>query len=231
MLAPLGVLRTPFPEKFGIPRQAGLVDVAATLALDPTRCPPASVRGLDDVSHVWLIVVFRAAGTAPTVRPPRFGGNERRGVFATRSPFRPNPLGLSLVALERIEIDGGQVTLHLRGIDLLDNTSVLDVKPYLPWADALPDARGPERPHPRAVTLATTARAQLEALEADGRPDLLRLVTELVAQDPRPAYHQDSPDRSYGMSVLDTNVRFCITSAGCLHVTEVGPRETDTRDA
>lgn len=225
-------MRTPFPEKFGIPRQAGLVPAArGTVEFDPRRVPPEAVRGLDDWSHVWLVTLFAAAGRGACVRPPRLGGNRRIGVFATRAPFRPNPIGLSLVALRRVEVDGGRVTLHVDGVDLLDGTPVLDVKPYLPWADAVPDARGPAPPERRAVVVDPPAEARLAALEADGRPDLRRLVVDLLAQDPRPAYHSaDSGARRYGMSVSDIDVRFGIDPDGTLRITDVVPRP-GARDA
>lgn len=222
-LTPIGVVRTPFPEKFGIPRQARLVRAArGVVELDPRRCPPDAVRGLDDSTHLWLVVAFARAGRGATVRPPRFGGNARRGVLATRSPFRPNPIGLSLVELDRVDVDGGRVSLHVAGVDLLDGTPVLDVKPYLPWADAVPDAAGPPPPTTRAVTVEPEAEERLAALEAAGRPDLRRLAVELLAHDPRPAYHtaEDGP-RRYGMSVFDVDVRFRVDPDGGLRITDV----------
>ncbi len=141
--APIGIVRSCFREKFGIPRQPGLAPAArATLELLPPHNQPAAVRGLEDFSHVWLVFVFHgvpASRWQPTVRPPRLGGNRRLGVFATRSPFRPNPIGLSVVALDRIVTGQGRVALHLSGVDVLDGTPVLDIKPYLPYADRVPD--------------------------------------------------------------------------------------------
>lgn len=144
--APIGVIRSCFRQKFGIPRQPRLVPAArATLELLPSYAQPEAVRGLEGFSHLWLLFVFHgipAGHWQPTVRPPRLGGNQRMGVFATRSSFRPNPIGLSAVALERIEISAGRVVLHLAGVDVLDGTPVLDIKPYVPYADSIPEAVG-----------------------------------------------------------------------------------------
>lgn len=214
-LEAIGVIHSCFKEKFGIPRQPGLVDAAeATLELLPPYNRAEAVRGLEGFSHLWLIFGFHATaaqGWRPTVRPPRLGGNVRLGVFATRSTFRPNPLGLSVVRLAGIDTAAG-VKLRLAGVDLLDGTPVYDIKPYLPYADALHDAQGgfaPENPAtPVAVTFSTQAEHQLQLLQRE-RPRLRELVTELLAYDPRPAYRGDADGgRDYGVRLFDLDVRW-----------------------
>lgn len=211
----IGVIRSCFKEKFGIPRQPGLVDAAeAALELLPPYDRAEAVRGLDGFSHVWLIFGFHATagqGWRPTVRPPRLGGNTRLGVFATRSTFRPNPLGLSVVRLAGIDTEAG-VRLRLAGVDLLDGTPVYDIKPYLPYADAVPTAQGgfaPDNPAtPVAVTFSAQAERQLQLLQRE-RPRLRELVSELLAYDPRPAYRDDAAaGRDYGVKLFDLDVRW-----------------------
>jgi tRNA-Thr(GGU) m(6)t(6)A37 methyltransferase TsaA len=191
--APIGVVRSCFREKFGIPRQPGLASAArATLELLPPYNQPAAVRGLEGFSHLWLVFAFHgipAGRWQPTVRPPRLGGNRRLGVFATRSTFRPNPIGLSAVKLERIATDHGKVVLHLAGVDVLDGTPVLDIKPYLPYADCIPTATGgfatEVPPSGLAVEFSPAAAAFCAALPVG---DPRELITQLLRQDPRPAY-------------------------------------------
>lgn len=216
-MQPIGIVHSCFPEKFGIPRQAGLVEEArATLELLPPFDAPETVRGLEGFSHIWLLFIFHAhmaSGWKPTVRPPRLGGNKRLGVFATRSPFRPNPIGLSAVGLERIETNKGRALLHLRGADLLDGTPVLDIKPYVPYADALPTARGgfaAERPAtPMEVTFSPQALAACRSLEQNGYPYLERLIRQVLDHDPRPAYYATRPgSHDFGMRLLDFEVRW-----------------------
>jgi tRNA-Thr(GGU) m(6)t(6)A37 methyltransferase TsaA len=197
-----------FPTKFGVPRQAGLVpELRARVVFEPEFRNPDALRGLEGFSHLWLIWVFSASareGWSPTVRPPRLGGNERMGVFATRSPFRPNPIGLSAVRLESVETDPalGPV-LNVRGADLMDGTPILDIKPYVPYADAVPGASE------------GFARAPGAALPVVFPPELLARVPEalrpaltgVLAQDPRPRYQHD-PDRVYGFAFAGLEIRF-----------------------
>ncbi|MCH5183438.1 MAG: tRNA (N6-threonylcarbamoyladenosine(37)-N6)-methyltransferase TrmO [Oscillospiraceae bacterium] len=203
---PIAVIRTPFPTKFGIPRQSGLVESATSRILfeEPYRKPEA-LRGLEGYSHLWLLWLFSASvreGWSPTVRPPRLGGNTRMGVFATRSPFRPNPIGLSCVRLLRIE----GCELVVAGADLMDGTPILDIKPYLPFTDARPDATGGFADAVRENTLTVEFPPELaEKLPADLRESL----TELLAEDPRPHY-QDDPERVYGFPFAGYEVRFCV---------------------
>ncbi|MFG6159259.1 tRNA (N6-threonylcarbamoyladenosine(37)-N6)-methyltransferase TrmO [Halomonas sp. 1390] len=210
-LTPVGVIESDFPDKFGIPRQPGLASEArASLVLLPPFDDPLTVRGLDAFSHLWLTFVFHQSPEhwTPLVRPPRLGGNARVGVFASRSTHRPNRLGLSLVELVDIDTERG-VRLILRGADLVSGTPVLDLKPYLPWAESRPEARAgfaPEAPPTLAVALSPAAEAVLTRRE-DG--DSLRaLIRQVLAQDPRPAYRRGAEERVYGVRLRDVDVRF-----------------------
>lgn len=226
-LTPIGIIHSCFREKFGIPRQPGLVPAAkATLELLPPYSRSEAVRGLEEFSHLWLIFLFHGIPPDhwhPTVRPPRLGGNQRRGVFATRSPFRPNPLGLSVVRLERIAINRGQVTLHLAGIDLLEGTPVLDIKPYLPYVECLPEATGgfaSEAPAVQDVAFSPAATAFCLAWPAG---DLRELITQILQQDPRPAYEAvDVTPQHYGMKLFDYDVRWEMRD-NVAYVTEILP--------
>ncbi|ONG08416.1 tRNA (N6-threonylcarbamoyladenosine(37)-N6)-methyltransferase TrmO [Aeromonas hydrophila] len=219
----LGIIRSPYKEKFAIPRQPGLVKSArARLELLPPYDQPDVLRGIEQFSHLWLSFVFHqtmAQGWHPTVRPPRLGGNERVGVFATRSTFRPNPLGLSVVELHGVGRERGKLWLELGAVDLLDGTPIVDIKPYIPYADSLPDARGgfaPDAPTPPlAVSFSPEAEQQLQPwLKA--HPALRLLVREVLAQDPRPAYKKGKPDdKEYGVRLFDCNVRFRISEPSC----------------
>ncbi|SEM08227.1 tRNA (N6-threonylcarbamoyladenosine(37)-N6)-methyltransferase TrmO [Halomonas caseinilytica] len=210
-LTPIGRIESDYPDKFGVPRQPGLADAArARLVLTPPFDDPLAVRGLEAFSHLWVTFLFHLSPErwTPLVRPPRLGGNARIGVFASRSTHRPNRLGQSLVELEGIDTDAG-VSLRLRSVDLVDGTPVLDIKPYLPWAEARPEARAgfaPEAPALLPVRLTPEAQATLAA-----RPDatsLRELIHQVLAQDPRPAYRRGAEDRIYGVRLRDVDVRF-----------------------
>lgn len=224
--APVGVIRSCFREKFGVPRQPGLTPAArATLDLLPPYNQPAAARGLEDFSHVWLIFVFHgipAGRWQPTVRPPRLGGNQRIGVFATRSTFRPNPIGLSAARLERVAIGRSGVVLHLSGVDLLDGTPVLDIKPYLPYADSIPAATGgfaADAPAPVLAVDFSPAAAAVCAAWPLG--DLRELIAQVLAQDPRPAYQRNNPhSRRYGMKLYQYDVRWEMRG-GAAYVTDI----------
>ncbi len=215
-LSPIGVIESDYPDKFGIPRQPGLAPAArASLILAPPFDDPLAVRGLEDFSHLWLTFLFhlspdRSASRrwAPLVRPPRLGGNARVGVFASRSTHRPNRLGLSLVELVEIDTRRG-VRLVLCGADLVSGTPVLDIKPYLPWAEARPEARAgfaPEAPSLLPVAFSAATAATL-AERPDG-DSLGELIIQVLAQDPRPAYRQGAEARIYGVRLRDVDVRF-----------------------
>ena len=218
-LTPIGILRSPFREKFGIPRQPGLTRAVSRLVLSPECGRPECLEGLEDFSHLWLIFGFHATagqGWRPTVRPPRLGGNARLGVFATRSMFRPNPLGLSVVELVGRAPGPQGIELLLRGADLLDGTPVYDIKPYLPYADCLPDARGGFAPEPpAALAVVWSAQAEQDARALALSPEMRALVGEVLAQDPRPAYAEQShaPEREYGVWLGDCDVRFRVAGA------------------
>lgn len=214
---PIGHISSCFKEKFGIPRQSGLVPEArGILEISPAYSRPEAFRELADYSHVWLTFVFHANPRQPwrpTVRPPRLGGNQRVGVFASRSPFRPNPIGLSVVKLDRMELTPNRVRLHLSGIDLLEGTPVLDVKPYLPYADAIPDARSGYAPAPPDencdIVFSAGVEETLAALPEEESLPLRELIRHILALDPRPAYRRgESEQRRYGMRLFDYDLRW-----------------------
>lgn len=213
-------IHTDFPEKFGIPRQSGMADsLKGIVELLPPYSSPEAVRGLEGFSHIWLIWQFSAnaeSSWSPTVRPPRLGGNRRVGVFATRSPFRPNPIGMSCVKLDKIAIDGGTVRLHVRGADLMDGTPIYDIKPYVPHADCKPEAVGGFSDEFADYRLAVDFPEGLLAAVPIDKRDALRGV---LAQDPRPSY-QDDPTRVYGMSFAGMGISFTV-DGGTLHVVGV----------
>ncbi len=218
---PIAYIKSDFKEKFGIPRQSGRApSLRAEIVFLPQYRNEDALREIESFSHLWLIFDFSKAHKSdwsPTVRPPRLGGNKRVGVFASRSPFRPNPLGLSCVKLEKTERRAGEGTvLIVSGADLLDGTPVLDIKPYLPFADAHPNA-----------TAGYAAQGENHRLEVVFPPSLLQRIPkekqagliECLADDPRPSY-QDEPDRVYGMAFGDFELRFTVRD-GCLTVQEL----------
>jgi tRNA (adenine37-N6)-methyltransferase len=210
---PIGFIRSPFKEKFGIPRQPGLVpEIRAQLELVPPFNQPEAVAELEGYSHIWIQFVFHQVlgqKWQPRVRPPRLGGNRRVGVFASRSPFRPNPIGLSVVALEQVVVDGERVALELSGVDLLDATPVLDIKPYVAYVDSIPNAASgfaPEAPETRlAVQFSPQAESQLES--RGDAVELRALITRLLELDPRPAYAAEE-GRVYGFRLYDFDLRW-----------------------
>ena len=217
-------IHTAFPTKFGIPRQSGLVDsLRGEIVFTPEYRNPDALRGLEAFSHIWLVWQFSGAVRdtwSPTVRPPRLGGNTRMGVFATRSPFRPNPLGLSSVQLEKIELrpDTGPV-LIVRGADLMDGTPIYDIKPYIPYADCHPDAAegftGQTQLHHLNVECDPALWARVPAAEQEG-------LRGVLAHDPRPSYQHD-PERVYGMEFAGLEVHFRVDGE-TLTVTDIARR-------
>lgn len=202
-------IKSDFPTKFGIPRQSGRVkSLKASIIFEPEYRDPNAFRGLEEYTYIWLIWEFSESvrdGWSPMVRPPRLGGNERKGVFATRSPFRPNPIGLSSVKLDKIEQHPvfGPV-LHVSGADLMDGTPVYDIKPYIPGADCHPEAsEGFTKKTKEHKLLVKFPQELLEKVPQDHRESLL----EVLADDPRPGY-QKNPDRVYGMPFADLDIRF-----------------------
>jgi tRNA-Thr(GGU) m(6)t(6)A37 methyltransferase TsaA len=227
---PIGVIHSCYREKFGIPRQAGLAPQArAELEIFPPYGGPETLRELEGFSHLWVLFVFHAnreRSWSPTVRPPRLGGNRRVGVFASRSPFRPNPIGMSAVAFAGIRHDGGRSRIDLLGADLLDGTPVLDLKPYLAWADARVGATGgfaPDRPE-RTVRVSFTAEAERALAEETrrGRTELRALIETLVGLDPRPSYREDGKGR-YAMGLYDFDLHWEMTAADRAVVTALTP--------
>ncbi len=200
-------IRSDFSTKFGIPRQSGLVEgLQAAVVFEPEFRNPDMLRGIEGFSHLWLIWEFSASrGWSPTVRPPRLGGNRRMGVFATRSPFRPNPLGLSCVRLEGVQREGANgAVLLVSGADLMDGTPIFDIKPYIPYADAHPDAIGGfANTAPEAALTVEIPPELINRLPENRRDALIRVLS----LDPRPSY-QDDPERTYGMNFAGFDIRF-----------------------
>lgn len=223
-ITPIAYIHTEFSEKFGIPRQSGLAScLRGKIVFEKEYRNPEAFRGLEGFTHIWLIWEFSAnrgiRQWQPTVRPPRLGGNQHMGVFATRSPFRPNPLGLSCVEIESVDLDGpdGPVII-VKGADLMDGTPVYDIKPYVKYADLRPEAV--------CGYVDSLAERKLKVLIPDSLaaivPEVESLV-EVLSLDPRPSYHND-PDREYGMTFSGYNVRFKVVDddAGTtLYVTEI----------
>ena len=204
-------IHSDFPEKFGIPRQSGLVpDTRARIVFEPEYRNPDALRGIEGYSHLWLIWSFSRAERdtwSPTVRPPRLGGNTRVGVFATRSPFRPNAIGLSSVTLEKIELSTPEgPVLTVGGADLMDGTPIFDIKPYLPHVDSHPDARGGFAAEKAGYRLSVVFPPALLQLIEEEKREALRGVLE---NDPRPSYQND-PNRVYGVAFAGKNVKFTV---------------------
>ena len=242
-IEPIAHIRTDLPQKFGIPRQSGLAaDLQGTIVFEPAYAIETAVRGLEEFTHLWIIWEFEngaTGGTAsdiasdtgtasksgtkqgwsPTVRPPRLGGSTRMGVFATRSPFRPNPLGLSCVRIDRIEMTHEGPVIHVLGADLRDGTPIYDIKPYIPYADCQPGATGgfTDRIEFKPELEVDISAEQLECIPKDKHLSLM----QVLGNDPRPAYHND-PERIYGLAFAGFNIRFTV-DATTLHVVDVAP--------
>ena len=209
-ITPIAKMRSDFPTKFGIPRQSNLVEgLESTIVFEPAFRNPDALRGIEGYSHIWIIWQFSEAvrqDWSPTVRPPRLGGNTRMGVFATRSPFRPNNLGLSCVKLLGVEQSSDGTVLKVSGADLMDGTPIFDIKPYIPYSDSFPDALG-----------GFTDTAADFLLEVVFPPHLLELLPEnkrqaaigVLSHDPRPSY-QRKPDRIYGLNFAGFDIRFTV---------------------
>lgn len=219
-MKPIAYIKSDFRTKFGIPRQSGLVpELTGSIVFEKEFSNPEAFRELENFSHIWIIWEFSEAKReewSPTVRPPRLGGNRRVGVFASRSPFRPNNIGLSCVKLESIRFENGSAILDVSGLDILDGTPVFDVKPYIPAADCITSA-----------SEGYTAETKIHRLDVSFPDQLLRLLPEdkraaakgLLAQDPRPSYIDD-PERIYGVEFAGYDIRFRVCG-GKLTVTEV----------
>jgi len=217
---PIGTIKSPYKEKFAIPRQSGLVTAAkGQIILQGDANNDELIRGIEQFSHLWIIFVFHATSTQgwkPLVRPPRLGGNAKMGVLATRSTFRPNPIGMSVVKLDSINTAHNQTSLNISGLDLLNNTPVLDIKPYIPYSDALINAKaGFAQTQPSImlkVSFSTTAQTQLMSFQQH-YPELELLISQVLTQDPRPAYKRNKLDEKiYGMALYDLNIQWQLTS-------------------
>lgn len=215
----IGVIRSPYKEKFAIPRQPGLIDDGGgELQLLPPYNQVECVRGLSDFSHLWILFIFHQTmekGWHPTVRPPRLGGNARVGVFATRSTFRPNPIGMSLVELKGIRAQDGNITLELGSLDLVDGTPIIDIKPYLPFAESYPNALAgfaQSAPETEMTVIFSPYAEQQLAHNRLKYPQLKRFISQVLAQDPRPAYRKgEKNDREYAVLLLEFNVRWRVS--------------------
>jgi tRNA-Thr(GGU) m(6)t(6)A37 methyltransferase TsaA len=233
-LEPIGVVRSCFTDKFGIPRQGGLVPAArGHIELYPPFNNAQAFVGLAGCSHLWLQFIFhanRATGFRPRVRPPRLGGNKTLGVFATRSPVRPNPIGLSVVKLDEVIVTGATAALAISGHDLLDGTPIVDIKPYVPYTDAIAEAVNPVAPAPPtrlAVRFSDRAAAQCQQQSARLGTDLAALLEQLLGQDPRPQYQTPDPARLYAMALFDLDIKWhyrAQSSGLTICVSEIGPR-------
>ena len=211
-ITPIAHFHSPFTEKFGIPRQSGLIEeLAGQIVFEPEWRTADALRGIEDFDYLWLLWEFsanRSAHKSPTVRPPLLGGNQRMGVFATRSPFRPNNLGLSCVRLDHVEWQSPQgPVIHVLGADLMDQTPIYDIKPYLPYADAHPDARGGFTDQQSWRRLNVTMSDQCAAMFT---PEQLRALIRTLELDPRPHY-QDDPDRIYGLMFDGHDLHFRVS--------------------
>lgn len=222
-LEPIAIAHSPWRQKFAIPRQPNLVPEAeGELHFLEGFADPNSLRGIEQFSHLWLVFVFHetaAQGWNPTVTPPRLGGTERVGVFATRSMYRPNPIGLSVVEFAGVEQRGKQLILKVRGLDLLDGTPILDIKPYVPYADSVTDARGGFAETAPGTMLevrfSDPARTQLQDLQHQ-HPQLETLITKVLQQDPRPAQHvRKDSQRDFAMLLYDLNIRWRFSIEAC----------------
>lgn len=227
-LVPVAYIRTEFPEKFGIPRQSGLADTKGMILFEPEYRNPDAVKGVEEYSHLWLIWGFSGNSSEtedrnggkhfrPMVRPPRLGGNTRIGVWATRSPFRPNPLGMSCVKLERIEYsetDGP--LLYVAGVDMMNGTPIYDIKPYLPYVDCRVEATGSFSEEKKNYHLDVKIPDELAGRIPEEKR---KILVQILSQDPRPSYHKDS-ERIYGMEYAGMNIHFQVKDQ-ILYVREI----------
>jgi len=232
---PIAFIKSPYKQKFAIPRQPGLVKAAVgEIVFEEAFADPNCLRALEEFSHLWLLFHFHETadkGWSPMVQPPRLGGKEKVGVFASRSTFRPNSIGMSVVENLGWEQQGRGLILRVGSIDLLNNTPIIDIKPYIPYADSIPDANGgyaeeaPERNY--KVAMSETAVQQLADLEKV-YPGLGELIESILAQDPRPAWRHNSPDeKQYGMSLYDLNIKWRVDE-GVIRVISVAQESRES---
>ncbi len=215
--SPIAVIETPYKEKFSVPRQPRLVPSASARIklLGDLNCLEA-IRGIEQFSHLWILFLFDqnlAAGWKPTVRPPRLGGNERVGVLASRSTFRPNGIGMSAVELRGINKEGDQIYIEVGSVDLVDQTPIIDIKPYIPYSDAIVDAQGGYADsEPEKIEVIFSEQALKTLNRSPDGPIQQAVIEEVLAQDPRPAYKKNKPDdKEYAANLYDFNVKFIVT--------------------
>ncbi len=218
-ITPIGRIHSPYKEKFAVPRQPRLAPSAtARIQLLDAANTPESVRGIEQFSHIWLLFLFNqnlAAGWKATVRPPRLGGNERIGVFASRATFRPNGIGMSTVELLGVTQEKGQTWLELGSVDLVDGTPIIDIKPYIPYSDALPDAKGGfAEQAPQVLPVIFTPQAQQDIYHHPNKQQVMQVIEQVLAQDPRPAYKKGKQDdKQYAVHLFNLNVHFHVIKA------------------
>ncbi|MCL9776020.1 tRNA (N6-threonylcarbamoyladenosine(37)-N6)-methyltransferase TrmO [Vibrio methylphosphonaticus] len=225
---PIGTISSPYKEKFAVPRQPRLVPAAtATVKLHGQANCQEAVKGIEQFSHLWLLFLFDQninAGWKPTVRPPRLGGNERMGVLATRSTFRPNGIGMSAVELKGIEQQGAQTLIHIGSADLVDGTPIVDIKPYIPYSDSIPQAQGGyASDEPELIDVQFSVNVDAFFNERKDGDHRRQVISQVLAQDPRPAYKKGKPDnKEYGVKLYDWNIKFKIKDESAL-VTAIEP--------
>ncbi|MGR6860937.1 tRNA (N6-threonylcarbamoyladenosine(37)-N6)-methyltransferase TrmO [Aliivibrio salmonicida] len=215
---PVGFIQSPYKEKFAVPRQPRLAPSATSrLKLVGDANSPEAVRGIEQFSHLWLLFLFDQnldAGWRPTVRPPRLGGNERIGVFASRATFRPNGIGMSAVELKGVVQEGNQTYLELGSVDLVDNTPIIDIKPYIPYSDSIPEALGGfAEKEPNVLDVYLSIEAQKSLVSHPQKSHIEAVIKEVLGQDPRPAYKKGKADtKEYAVNLFDLNVKFIVDS-------------------
>lgn len=216
-LEPIGIIHTPYKEKFAVPRQPRLApSSSAKIALTGASNSLEAVRGIEQFSHLWLLFLFDQnlqSGWTPTVRPPRLGGNERVGVFSSRAPFRPNGIGMSAVELKGIKQESGQIWIELGSVDLVDGTPIIDIKPYIPYSDSIPQANGGfAQSEPKLLDVLFSPLADQQLRFHANKEQVRAVISEVLAQDPRPAYKKNRIDeKEYAVNLFDLNVKFKIT--------------------
>lgn len=218
-LTPVGYIHSPFKEKFAVPRQPGLAPSAiASITLCGDANHEDSVRGLTQFSHIWLLFLFSQnidKGWTPTVRPPRLGGNTRIGVFASRATFRPNAIGMSVVSLNAVKVENGNVVIDIGSCDLVDGTPIIDIKPYVPYSDAIPHAQaGYAANPPKILDVIFSDAATSVLVKHENSSHKMQVIKEVLAQDPRPAYKKQHADhKTYAVHLFEMNVKFTVNAS------------------